>query len=1314
MKTKLGIKGISFSLLSLFVGAAAWAQVAESDLNRDHTGESSTGKVQASGGALNVKGQNIESIKGNFTGNYVETDYANKAPGETTGSAASYGGAIGADNRSGPYTIGSIEGNFENNYAKSNGQGAMAWGGAIIFANTSSDSINGNFTGNKVEATSDTSNVSVGGGALYIQVGNDKIGVITGNFESNQAVAIASEGFSVDAKGGAIYNSGTISSLKGDVRNNAIIVTDGKTDNNNQNGGGAIYNHGRTAPTLNLEGNIEGNYIESNTSDYYGGAIYNGGNIKISANESDLSIKGNYVKVNGELSDAQGGFLYARGGSTTTFDVSDGRNIIIGDGTSGYDSLASESGAKIVKSGSGTLTVNSSMAEFNGILNVSGGVMNVNNGLGAEKTLVENAELNIDGANLSNKTTVSDDFGPRLALVQAGNGSTLNVTSSTFEGNYAKSSNTVNGTYGVAISSSGAKEVSIDNVKFNSNQVESESMAQGIVYISGTENASIKNSEFVGNKSGQESGTSYSAGVVSLWGNQSVSIEGSKFENNYMKASTPDGYADGGAIYARGAAWGGHNPSELKISDSSFSGNTLESALSSRGGAIFVKSDISAEGGDKLINAEIVDSTFTGNKSITTDAENAYGDQGGGAIYNQNSTLKIVANNDITNVGNQAIVGGSADDSKGGFLYMYSGEEANGTPKTEFAVAENATLTIGDGTAGQDSIASNDSNSIITKTGAGTLTVNGSMADYKGTLNVSEGVMNVNNGLGGEANVSGADLNIANANYDGLSLVKPANGSPTAIVNATAGADLTLKDSSFKNNTVSTEGTANGTYGVAVGINSSNATIDNVVFENNTSKSTGSLMSQGVVYLTVSESTSIKNSHFVANKSESENGAAMGGAISSFGSNLDIENTEFTGNSVAGTSADGSAVYVAGNDWGGVENAVVNISNSKFSNNVSEGRDISRGAVFAGGDNANSLTVNITDSVFTNNVAKGNSYVAGGAISVQDQQVNINVSKDMTYVGNQAIVNGVADDSRGGFLFINSKNVSSDTTFNISEGAALTIGDGRVGYDSIASRDEKAVINKTGSGTLTVNSSMEYFTGSLAVNQGEMNVANKLGASSVSIANGAVLKLSVGNGTVLTNEALTLSNSGTLALIARGVESGKIAAADGLDFGNVAVYGGTFDAASGVFTSGDNMELSYGNMGGSSFDGAATMKFYDETSSLTIISQGAISFGENVRNDSIAADFFGEDLLGAWSVSYNTDESIVMSFMLDSDITSASLYHQNSDGTWEKLESWLGDGAINAITGEMGNFALAVPEPSTYALIFGAFALVFVISRRRK
>lgn len=1333
-----------------------------------------------------------------------------------------------------------------------------------------------------------------------------------------------------------------------------------------------------------------------------------------------------------------------------------------------------------------------------------------------------NNAINIDGKEYSGQKVVSDNYGASLALVQATADSILNITNSDFLNNYAKSNNTANGTYGVAVSATAANTVSIDNVKFNFNQVESENMTQGTVYSSGSQNVSVKNSEFISNKAGAESGTSYSAGgALSLWGNKSTTIENTKFENNVAKGAD---WGDGGAVYARGATWGGYEPSVLHIKDSTFASNTIESSTSSRGGALFLKS----EANTNAINSEVTDTVFTDNKSVTTDAENAYGDQGGGAIYNENSQLKITATKDITNVGNAAVVGGKNDDSRGGFLYMYSGEEANGAPSTEFAVAENATLTIGDGTAGQDSIASNDSKSTITKTGAGTLTVNGSMSGFTGTLNVSEGTMNANKGLGAnDINVAGGatlnsdggkwtniqktaswsnleyypdpiaevaaggTLNLDNATFENntlthngslasgvgtkgaiwvnggrltmtdsvvdgtVSVTNPGDkaswnstpnsqggailfngatssgtfsnvqfsnnsatsvnvqggviaafggkyefkdgtsftgnkaatlegstssisggvmymtdnwsdgtlnidisnatfsdntaegyianagaiiyesykegsnltvsdtvfsgnkaigetraeggamrlfttstsekvvlndvsfvnnavevesptdmsrngggaiyanatdvefnvtkdavisgnyvsvngqkndelggfmrlsnyngsassasfnvsesatltigdgtagsdsiastdttavvnksgagtltvngsmssftgtlnvskgtinvnnglgatktvvdssaanisgadlsgqnyvsqgeyGSRLALVEARNNAQLTISDSKYSNNSAEyTLSDVNGVYGSVISSTDSNTQIKNTVFEGNTNSTTAQV--QGIVYLS-GGSMEIESSSFVGNKG---NGGVntTGAAVTTYGGNLTISGTTFDGNIAnSDAMARGGALY--GDNYAQTENGtIITVSDSVFSNNKAVSQsDAWGGAAQISFAKANNGSMTFKDTVFTDNTveatsASGNAF--GGAVGSRRADVTFEVSegKNIVNTGNLAIVDGVASDANGGFLYMyndtsfQDEGSRSTAYFNIASNASMTIGDGTSGRDSIASSDNTASIAKNGLGILTVNSSMEHYTGSLAVNQGEMSVTNKLGASSISISSDATLHLTVGEEPVLTNENLSFSNSGTLALIAKNSSSGKIAAASGLDFGNVKAYGGTFDASSGMFTNGYVTETNYGDMGMATTSGAGTMKFSDDTSSITVVTQGDTAFGENVRNDSVAADVFGANLLAAWNVNYESEETVVLSFSLDADMSGVNLYYMGETGVWSKLDSWLEDGSLNTITGEVGNFALAIPEPSVYAALLGAISLAFAACRRRK
>lgn len=648
-----------------------------------------------------------------------------------------------------------------------------------------------------------------------------------------------------------------------------------------------------------------------------------------------------------------------------------------------------------------------------------------------------------------------------------------------------------------------------------------------------------------------------------------------------------------------------------------------------------------------------------------------------------------------------------------------------------------------------------------------TVNVSGEGTTLTTQAGLSNSVLNVS--ASGTANIDGAEYkNMSQtASWDNLShYTEP-------LVYIDASSTVKFSNSTFENNSITHNGSLSSGVGTkgAIWVNGGNLEMSDSKISGTSSVTNPGDQSQwaqpnnppnaqgGAILFNANgvTSTGIFSNVEFANNSATAMGV-QGGAIAAFGGKFEFKDgTSFTGNKALALdgstfSISGGALYMTDNWSGGTIN--VDISNATFADNIAQGKYANAGAMiyesYAEGSN---LTVSDTtfsgnkavaetraeggamrvtsaseqivlnDVIFTNNGVEVSSPEdmnrnGGGAIYANASDLVFNVSKDAAFTGNYVSANGSNTDELGGFMRLASYGgENSSATFNVSEGATLTIGDGRAGYDSIASRDEKAIINKNGAGALTVNGSMEYFTGSLAVNQGEMTVTNKLGASSVSIAADSALRLTVGSEAVLTNENLSFSNDGTLILVARSetsAVSGKIAAASGLDFGNVKAYGATFDAASGTFASEYAMEVSYGDMSMTPMPGGGSMKFYDDTSSITIMTQGNTSYGENIRDDSIGADFFGVDLLAAWTVTYDSDDTVVLSFELDGDLSSASLYLQGDDGSWSKLDSWLDADTINTITGESGNFALVVPEPSTYALIFGALALVFVISRRRK
>ena len=395
---------------------------------------------------------------------------------------------------------------------------------------------------------------------------------------------------------------------------------------------------------------------------------------------------------------------------------------------------------------------------------------------------------------------------------------------------------------------------------------------------------------------------------------------------------------------------------------------------------------------------------------------------------------------------------------------------------------------------------------------------------------------------------------------------------------------------------------------------------------------------------------------------------------------------------------------------------------------------------------------NVTASnvVFNNNYAMVfddnnlNVEAKGGAIYSYRGTLNIVTNEDQKIKsrGNYTEVNGVKDDANGGFLYMAD---SALVNFNTEKGSSYIIGDGRAGYDSIASDDTNNIINKNGKGEVVVNSSMEFYKGTLNVNEGNMTVNNKLGASRIMIANGASLSAKVnGNGSTFTNAALNYSNDGTLNLIA-----GETLASGNYDvfvfenpetvyFGNVRSYGGTFDHATGTFIVENALNLTIGEtnpvnvqsngrilaVGPDAEDTSIVMNF-NSAADVTINSvfdttESDIGFAEIV--DSVDT----KDLLLAESFAFDvenlgTEDTVSLSFLVGEgyDISQFTVYHKDAELGWELADisnleydgeylSFIVDGFSSY------GYVAAVPEPSTYATIIGAISLCLILSRRRK
>ena len=368
---------------------------------------------------------------------------------------------------------------------------------------------------------------------------------------------------------------------------------------------------------------------------------------------------------------------------------------------------------------------------------------------------------------------------------------------------------------------------------------------------------------------------------------------------------------------------------------------------------------------------------------------------------------------------------------------------------------------------------------------------------------------------------------------------------------------------------------------------------------------------------------------------------AMGSAIISWQADLSVNDTVFSNNKTVANKAshwaEAGAIYLMMTgkpDSGHTEGEKVSFTNVKFINNEAVNtadNNLSIGGAITVQGRWNGVLDSTRSLTFTDTEFQGNKAGSGGAIYSDTQSMTFNVTagKELSYVGNRSFLG----DEAGGFIYMKVNSPDGGVTykdvfatFNIAENAKLTIGDGTVGYDSIASSNNHATINKIGVGSLVVNSSMEYFTGTLNVNEGSMIVNSTLGASDIVIASGATLTLGDDTDIILYGCSITLEDGATLELGANSTITVNLEE--------------DFTGTTNLFTLAEGATLS------------------QEGESVTLAS----------LQDNMTVTYNGQTLdKSQWSFDTET-----------------------------------------------GELKAAVPEPSTYAMSFGAIALGFIAYRRRK
>ena len=278
---------------------------------------------------------NFDGSVGNIVGNFTDNEMENSENGHGTLNNRAFSSVA---------SITSIVGNFINNSIKTNKDG---YGGAIMNYKITGDAANIAHIGT-IEGTFENNGVTaeryVKGGAIA-NLDNDAsvltavIDSVSGTFKNNYIIATGTE--LVEAFGGAIFNTDLISNIQ-----NSSFVGNSVRGSTGKVYGGAIKNDG-TIGTLDgdsklladntgiINTSFEGNYVRGN-DESAGGAIYNSGNINLSALQSDVNFWNN--KANDRYND-----IYNSG--TMNFNADQNKTMSFGGSIEGTGAININTGA---------------------------------------------------------------------------------------------------------------------------------------------------------------------------------------------------------------------------------------------------------------------------------------------------------------------------------------------------------------------------------------------------------------------------------------------------------------------------------------------------------------------------------------------------------------------------------------------------------------------------------------------------------------------------------------------------------------------------------------------------------------------------------------------------------------------------------------------------------------------------------------------------------------------------------------------------------------------------------------------------------
>ena len=927
-------------------------------------------------------------------------------------------------------TIGKITGTFENNSItnmSATASKATANGGAFaLYAGTNIDSIQAGFTGNSVTAQysgdgttsyADGNQISAGGGAMHIQGafgdGDVTIGTIAGDFTNNSANG---DGY---ANGGAIYIKGGandrdipdeyavhIGKIEGDFTGNKATATTGTTKNKKNSTGGAISvkidsEKGENGDVVidEIVGDFANNSVQTNTTNAFGGAIYNEGTIKVTGDFS----KNTATATKGK---GYGGAIYNVGtmnvGGTFTTNTSTSQGgAIYNSGT-----LNIADGSVFDNNQSGTSDGSAVYGATGSVLSFGNDVTFKNNIGDGALFLSTNAQATI-GDNAKFIDNIHGGRGLQYGAIYQGSGVALTIgKNAEFRGNKAANN-------GAAIATSTTGTLTIgDGARFVDNSSISEQNNQrkmgGALYIANYADFGT-GFEFSNNTAAQGGAIYYHNKKEDAV----LALDGHTFSNNHaLGDEVKDIKGAGGALLVSDGVTGTVDikNSTFEKNDSTVAGGAIlqmdgSTATINIDGSTFAQNQTGAEGGAVVSDATLVvkNSTFTGNKTtgtkvVETGKPVLDANGGGGAIFLYDESNTTISGSTFT--GNESgTYGGAISTRMGADSEVSSLTLSDSEFKTNIAKANGGAIfntvktTIGDGMLFEDNNA-NFGGAIWNERGATLSFANTKLVEFK---------HNVAGNAGGAIYNAGVIDKISHVSFQ-----KNEGKSAGAINNSNligknqGGYIGEISNSSFIDNNAGTS------QGGAIRNQGTIYKIADVLFSGNRSGNGGAL-NNGTWGNVVSSITDVEFSGNIA-----EGGKGQGGAIVNAGNIALIDDSEF--NSNRADKIGGAIANVAPQDTDGTAIATITLKNTDFTGNKAGEQG---GAIY---NNGRGNIVLDGENLFSGNTAAG-------------------VANDIHNEGSLVISGGVTKLGGG---------ITGTGNLTIKDGATLSIGTTSIQQSEIA------------------------------------------------------------------------------------------------------------------------------------------------------------------------------------------------------------------------------------------------------------------------